>query len=87
MIENRWAVELVKDDYYNNSVKFPCKFLKNWDNASTWISWLYGGPNNYLDTHIYTSKQIRERVMSAVKAAEERRKKWLESQKEEEYEI
>lgn len=78
MINNRWLVELLKEQTGNTSVKIKSNWLDCVDNASSWAGW-WNGPGHWLDTHIYTNKQIREKALKAYKINEERHKKWLES--------
>lgn len=80
MINNRWLVELFKEQS-NNSVKINSNWLDVIDNASSWAGWWHGS-GHWLDTHIYTSKQIRERTLEAYRKNEERRQKYLENKEE-----
>lgn len=83
MIENRCLVELAGNNPFKGSAKMPGKFLEEWDNASAWFGWFWG-ENYWLDTHIYTHKQIYERVMKAVAEQEKRHKEWLRKQEDDE---
>lgn len=78
MINNRWLVELLKEQIGNNSVKIPSSWLDVIDNASSWGGW-WSGPNHWQDTHIYSWKQLREKALEAYKRNEEKRKQWLEN--------
>jgi hypothetical protein len=82
MINNRWLVELLKEQTSNNSVKISSNWLDVIDNASSWAGW-WNGSGHWLDTHLYTPKQIREKALEAYRRSEERRLKWLESNREE----
>jgi len=84
MIENRWLVELLEKQISNNSTKIKSNWLECIDNAASWAGWWHG-PGYWQDTHIYTHKQLHEKALEAYRRQEERRKKWLEDNKEYEY--
>jgi hypothetical protein len=78
MIDNRWLVEIFKEQTNNNSVTIPRRWLEDIENASSWAGW-WSGPAHWQDTHIYTAKQIREKTLKAYKQYEERHQKWLDT--------
>ncbi len=80
MINNRWLVELLAEQS-NGSATIKTNWLDCVENAASWAGWWHG-PGYWQDTHIYTHKQIREKVIQLVKRNEERRRKWLESQED-----
>jgi hypothetical protein len=79
MINNRWLVELLKEEISNNSVTIKSNWLNIIDNASSWAGY-WSGPNHWQDTHIYTPKQMREKALEAYKRQEERHREWLKKQ-------
>jgi len=81
MINNRWLVKLLEEQTSNNSVIIKSNWLECIDNASSWGGWWHGS-GYWLDTHLYTPKQIRERTLEAYRRSEERRQKYLENKDE-----
>jgi hypothetical protein len=81
MINNRWLVELLKEQAGNNSAIIKSNWLDVIDNASSWAGWWHGS-GHWQDTHLYSPKQIRERTLEAYRKSEERHQKWLESREE-----
>ncbi len=78
MIENRWLVELFEKQLFGNTAKFDSgNWLKGIDNASSWAGY-WDGPDHWLETHLYSGKQIREKILECVKRDRERHQKWLE---------
>lgn len=84
IMDNRWLVEIFEKDLFRNAVTPAFQTnLSNWldeiDNASAWAGYWHGDSSYWLDTHIYTHKQIHERAMRFAKAQEERHQKWLKA--------
>jgi hypothetical protein len=87
MIDNRWLVEIFEKKLFTGAATPAFRInLGNWldevDNASSWAGYWYGDSTYWSDTRLYTPKQIRAKVLEAVRRAEERRRKWLENQDE-----